>query len=219
MPRAILPRVSAPVQAAVSPELRREQRLFTLFRIGKLLSPSGETICRLRNISPGGFMADACPAPAVDSPLMLELCEGWSQGARVVWSQGDRFGAEFVEPQSVSTILGGSVRSPHQRQRAPRVAPHGAFATVLHGGRAARASIVNISQTGVGVFAYDLPLSALGRRDLELEIDGLEPLAGTLCWAANGAAGIQFERPLSFETLAHWLWATTLAMPRAKPLH
>ncbi|HEX8667045.1 MAG TPA: PilZ domain-containing protein [Allosphingosinicella sp.] len=201
------------------PELRQEPRLCTLFRVGKLLSGSAETICRVRNISQHGFMADACPAPAVGTAAALELSEGWSREARVVWSQGDRFGAEFLAPQSVSAMLGGGVRSPHQRQRALRVAPDGAFATVVHGNRAARASIVNISQTGAAVFAYDLLLSAVTGRDLSLEIDGLEPMAGTLCWTADGAAGIQFERPLSFETLSHWLWATSLARPAARPLH
>lgn len=219
MRRAFLSRLPVTAHGAPPPELRKEQRLFTLLRIGKLLHGSGEAICRLRNISAGGFMGDARPAPAVGTLVGLELCEGSSEQAKVVWSQGNRFGAEFLAPQSVPAILSGAAGSPHQRQRAPRVAPQAAFATVLQGDRAARASVVNISQTGAAVFAYDLLLSPVARRDLRLEIDGLEPLGGILCWSANGAAGLQFERPLSFEMLAHWLWATSLALPSAGALH
>jgi hypothetical protein len=63
----------------------------------------------------------------------------------------------------------------------------------------------------VSIFGFDLLLPAGTRRDVQVEIDGLDPMAGTLCWAADGAAGIQFKRPLSFEALSHWLWATSLA--------
>jgi hypothetical protein len=192
-------------------ELRAEQRLYTLFRTAKLLSAAGETICRVRNISPNGFMADVCPAPAVGETVALELCEGRSYEARVAWSQADRFGAELVARRSISEMIGGTARAPDQRHRALRVAPRAGFATILHEDRVARASIVNISQTGVAIYAYDLPLSPAKSRTLRIEIDGLDPMAGMLCWAANGAAGIQFERPLSFEALSHWLWATSLA--------
>jgi hypothetical protein len=198
-------------EGASAPELRREQRLLTLFRTGKLLSGVGETICRVRNISPNGFMADACPAPAAGDRLALELWEGRSYDARVVWSQADRFGAQFLAPGSVSEMIGGPARGAPWHQRAPRFTPESGFVTLVHEGRQVRASIVNISQTGMAVFAYDLPLTAATRRDLRIEIDGLDPITGILCWSGNGAAGIQFDRPLSFETLSHWLWAASLA--------
>jgi hypothetical protein len=199
------------VVPAVVPELRREQRLYTLFRTGKLVSEAGETICRVRNISPNGFMADVCAAPRPGAAVALELCEGQTHAAEVMWAQGDRFGAQFLEASPLADLLAHASHSPHQRHRAPRVVPRSGFATVIHAGKASRASIVNISQTGMAVFAYDLVLSAATPRSVDIEIDGLDPIKGMLCWAAHGAAGIQFERPLSFETLSHWLWSTSIA--------
>jgi hypothetical protein len=203
--------VPLPPAPGPSSELRREQRLCTLFRTAKLVSAAGETLCRVRNISPNGFMADACPAPAVGDKVGLQLCEGRSHLAKVVWAQADRFGGQFLQTQSVPGMIDEAFSSPHHRHRALRVAPKDAAATILHTAQVARASIVNISQTGVSIFGFDLFLGVAARREVQVEIDGLDPMAGTLCWAADGAAGIQFKRPLSFETLSHWLWATSLA--------
>jgi len=193
------------------PDLRSEPRLCTLFRTGKLLTTEGETICRVRNISANGFMADAFPAPAVGAQVALELCEGRSQAATVVWAQADRFGARFAAPRSVPEMITEAFGSPNHRHRALRVMPRSGFATIVHGDHVARASIVNISQTGLQVFAFERFLSAATQRDVRIEIDGLDPTEGILCWVRHGAAGIQFMRPLSFEALAHWLWATSLA--------
>lgn len=204
---------AVPLPPALGPscELRREQRLCTLFRTAKLVAAGGETLCRVRNISANGFMADACPAPENGDTVGLQLCEGRSHAAKVVWAQADRFGGQFLETQSVPGMIDEAFSSPHHRHRALRVAPKDAAATILCAGQAARASIVNISQTGVSMFGFDLLLPADARREVQVEIDGLDPMPGTLCWAADGAAGIQFKRPLSFEALSHWLWATSLA--------
>ena len=193
-------------------ELRREQRLSTSFRTGRLLLADGETICRVRNISRHGFMADICAAPEAGERVALELGDGRSREAKVAWSQAGRFGAEFLEPQSLSAMLSGDAFLPHWRHRSLRIAPRDGFATIMHRNGSAIASVVNISQTGVAVFAFHLGLSTEKVRDLRIEIGGLDPLAGTLRWAASGAAGIQFATPLSFEALSHWLWAAQHAL-------
>lgn len=200
-------------------EMRREQRLCTLFKTGRLLSTGPETICRVRNISSNGFMADVCPAPPPGEMVTLELSEGSIHEARVVWSHADRFGAEFLVPQSVSRLLGsGADRDPRRRHRALRLEPRGASVTILHQGPPTRASILNISQTGMAVFACGLSLSAGASRALRIDVDGLDPMDGFLCWNARDEAGIQFQVPLSFETLSHWLWATALAVNSHHPL-
>lgn len=214
MGRMPLPRTAPaplPDAAAAPHELRREPRLSTLSRTAKLLSGAGEMLCRIRNISSNGFMADACPAPSAGESIALEMCEGRRHSARVVWAQGERFGAEFLVPRAVSEMLDDGRRGSHQADRAFRLSPRDGSATIFHGDGMTSASIVNISQTGMAVFAYGLDLSTDSGRQLQIEIDGLDGMAGLLCWACHGAAGIQFERPLSFETLSHWLWATSLA--------
>ena len=214
MTSARFSRVVAAPPAECTPllELRREQRLCTLFQTGRLLLAAGETICRVRNMSRHGFMADICAAPAVGERIALELGEGGARDAKVAWSQAGRFGAEFLEPQSLSDMLSGDAVLPNQRHRSLRIAPRDGFARIVHRDGTAIASVVNISQTGVAVFAFELDLSTAKTRDLAIEIDGLDALAGILRWAANGAAGIQFARPLSFEALSHWLWAAQHAV-------
>jgi hypothetical protein len=195
---------------APAPELRREQRLCTLFRTGRLLSAHGETVCRVRNVSSNGFMADICFAPEAGETVILELAEGRLHPATVKWSQPGRFGAEFAQAHPISEITRPSI-SPFHRHRAPRLVPANAFVTIRHGDSVLRAAVVNISQTGLAAFAYDLAIADGSRREMLIEIDGMDDLAGRLRWADKGAVGIQFDTPLSFEGLAHWLWATSLA--------
>jgi len=190
---------------------RREQRLCTMFRTGKLSWADGETICRVRNISPNGFMADVCPAPARGATVWLGLDEERRYEARVVWTQGDRFGAQFAAEQSISDLLNPADRDPRRRHRAPRLEPRCASVTLAQDGRTMRASILNISQSGMAVFASGVALSRGTRGMLRIDIDGLDPMTGFLCWSGQDTAGIQFAEPLSFETLSHWLWAVTLA--------
>ena len=197
---------------------RHEPRLCTLFRTGKLVLPYGETLCRVRNISPNGFMADVCPAPAAGEIVALELCEGRRHPARVAWAEAGRMGAEFLIPRGLGELLAEAGRSPKRRDRAVRIVPEEAFATVRAGPWTGRVSILNISQTGAALFACDLLIPAVPPPPpLALEVDGLDPQAATLRWSGSGAAGVQFERPLSFETLSHWLWANALAGPPRGP--
>ena len=191
-------------------ESGREPHLHTLFRTAKLLSAAGETLCRVRTLSPDGFTADTCLIPPAGESVALLLCEGRNYSAKIAWAEAERFGARFLVNRPVSDMIGESSGAKHRR-RAPRVVPKGGFATLRHAGRSVHASIVNISQTGMAVIAFDTLAPVATRSSLRVEIDGLEPMTGYLRWTAHDSAGIQFERPLSFETLSHWLWADSFA--------
>jgi hypothetical protein len=195
----------------VAHDRRAERRLFALHRIGRLLIGPEQTICRVRNVSIRGFMADACPAPPIREAVTLELSEGRALAATIAWSQGDRFGAEFAFPQNVEELLGRDDPEARFPPRPMRIEPAGAFVTIFEDGRPAHASIVNISQAGVAVCGSDLSLDPASGRHLRLEIDGLGAMKGVLRWATGSRAGIRFATPLSFECLGHWLWATSLA--------
>jgi hypothetical protein len=178
---------------------------------GKLRIGAEQTICRVHNVSVRGFIADSCPAPAPGSLVVLELTEGRRLAAKVAWSQGDRFGAEFASRQEAAQRLARPARSARFRSRAVRIEPAAAFATIFEGERPHHTSILNISQTGMAVCGADLSLDRRSSRRLRLEIDGLGAMDGLLCWAAGGRAGIRFAEPLGFERLGHWLWACALA--------
>jgi len=203
-------------EAEVPNERRADCRLFTLLRTGKLLIGPEQTICRVRNVSIHGFMADACPAPAPGEAVALELSEGRKLAAKVAWSQGDRFGAEFAFPQNVEELVGRLEPSQRIRPRAVRIEPAAGFATIFERERPHHASIVNISQTGMAVFGADLSLDRASASTLRLQIDGLGAMKGVVRWASGGRAGIRFAEPLSFECLGHWLWATALAARHMK---
>jgi hypothetical protein len=190
---------------------RSERRLITLLRTAKLHLASRETICRLRNVSANGFMADVCPAPSPGEPVELELEEGQRLAARVVWSRLEQIGVEFDRAQDVVRLVGPAAGTARLQGRAVRMRPEGAYANIVCESKVVAALVLNISQTGVALapFYIDGPLPR--RDELRIEIDGLSPAKGVLCWANNGRLGIRFSDPIAFEALAHWLWAISLA--------
>lgn len=198
-------------------ELRSERRLITLLRTGKLHLGSRETICRLRNVSNHGFMVDVCPAPRPGDPVELELHEGRRLGARVVWSRSEQIGAEFDRPQDVAELVGPAAAAARLRARAVRIRPEGAFANIVCDGNVLAASVLNISQTGVALAPFSTAGPLPRRHDLRVEIDGLAPAKGSVCWLNHRGIGIRFAEPIAFETLAHWLWAMSLAARSARP--
>ena len=123
-----------PAQGSAWVERRFEQRLFALLRIGKLLVDDRQTVCRIRNMSCNGFMADTCPGPRAGQPLLLELCEGVRLSAVVAWSQWDQFGAEFASPQNLDELLTRAGSGARHRPRAVRIEPKEAYATLAWGG-------------------------------------------------------------------------------------
>jgi hypothetical protein len=64
---------------------------------------------KVRNLSPGGMMAEGEAKVMRGSLLMVELRNiGWVEGS-VAWKQGDRFGIAFVDEIDPTVVRGPSV--------------------------------------------------------------------------------------------------------------
>lgn len=181
----------------------REARVTTILLIGKLISPHGEGLCRIRNLSNGGLMAEVHVPLEKGNPVQIELKAGDRLSGQVRWSRERRIGIAFDEPVEVGTLLARTTMRTlaHGLARAPRFAVDCSI-ELRCGGRRHAGRLINVSQGGARLQADFKP-----ERDqlLNLAIPGLPEKRGGLRWARDGILGLAFVEPLAFEELGCWL--------------
>ena len=174
----------------------------------RLIVGDVEALCRVHEISAHGFIADVSPAPAVGRRVELEILDGVRMKGVVESCHSSSIAVAFETAQLIGPLPGrGSARAAYHA-RGARIRVEG-FATLRAEGRLFHVCVVNISQAGAGITASDLSLSP--GASVSLDLDWFGRVAGSIRWATGGAAGISFARPLSYERLAHWIWATSRA--------
>ena len=181
----------------------REARVTTIFLIGKLLSRHGETLCRIRNLSSGGLMAEAHIRLAEDEAVQIELKAGGRLSGRVRWTCDGRMGVAFDTAIEVGTLLARATARTTGQQlvRAPRFAVDCPVELGVDGrGRAGR--LVNVSQGGARLQADFEPEKG---QLVNVAIPGLPERQGSVRWIRDGALGLAFAEPLAFEELGVWL--------------
>lgn len=177
----------------------RADRLKTIFMVGRIITHSGDHLCRVRNISSGGMLVECETTLAMDETVKIELRNLNVITAQVRWIRGDRIGIQFDAPIEVADFLHkptGSTLLP----RAPRL---GASCPVIlwHIGRNHAATLLDVSQTGCRLeLAGALPDGA----EVRISIPGLPVRRGKLRWANPKNAGFSFNEALSFADLMAW---------------
>ncbi|OAN52577.1 MULTISPECIES: PilZ domain-containing protein [unclassified Sphingobium] len=198
-----LPKESAEKRAPDRAHRPREARVTTILLIGKMISAHGEALCRIRNLSNGGLMAEVHVPLLVDDPVAIELKAGDQLSGRVRWLCEGRMGIAFDTPVDVGTVLArATVRSIEQGLvRAPRFAVD-CRAELRGDGRRHAGRLVNVSQGGARL---EVDFEAEQDQLLTLAIPGLPERKGGVRWASDGALGMAFVEPLAFEELGGWL--------------
>ena len=177
----------------------RDDRVRTILWIARLVTPRGEHLCRVRNVSSGGMLVESGGRVAVGERVQVELRNLHVLSGEVRWSRGDRMGVQFHAPADVSAI---SQMPPGERRlpRAPRLA---CDATILfwHEGRNFSAKLVDLSQSGCRLqFDRPLPVDAKVR----ITIPTLATRHAALRWQRDGHGGFAFTTMLSSEELYAW---------------
>ncbi|HUD95490.1 PilZ domain-containing protein [Sphingobium sp.] len=181
----------------------RESRVTTLLLIGKLRSHHGESLCRIRNLSSGGLMAEVHVPLTEGDPVEIELKAGDRLSGEVRWVMAGRMGIAFDNPVEVGNVLArAAIRSSEQGLvRAPRFAAE--CPVDLRGdGRRHTGQLVNVSQGGARLHV-DMELEQ--DQLLTLSVPGLPDRMGGVRWARDAALGLAFVEPLSFDELGIWL--------------
>ncbi len=200
-----MPTRSLPTQPASQRE-RRDPRTLTLLLVGRIIGERTDGLCRIRNISPGGLMAEVFARFEVGDEVRIELRNGQMLAGTVRWTRDGGLGLEFAERvKDIRELLSeprlGTRQTSGSQIRAPRL-PTDCSADVLFDGRHHLGAVANLSQCGARLVTAT-PLEP--DQVLTLAIAGLPPVQAAVRWAKEGEAGLSFLTPLAFATLARWL--------------
>lgn len=181
----------------------RGPRVTTILLIGKLAGQSGETICRIRNISDNGLMAEVHGAFAVEDQVAVTLKAGDVLCGRIRWSLNGRIGVEFDGPVDVAALLGHVANriGPEGIARGPRFEVD--CSAELHAAHQRHeVRLIDLSQGGARLVG-DLRME----RDaiVRLAVPGLGEREAAVRWVGEGAFGLSFLEPLAFADFGPWL--------------
>lgn len=150
--------------------------------------------------------------------MTLELANGQAIEGRIAWTRDDEAGFAFNAPLDViGTIARNLAALPAERRAVPRVEIHQA-ASVRHDGKVALVRTRNLSQGGAGI---DTRADLAPGDTVQLTLDGLRTLDGSVRWTRDGQAGIAFDEEIPWQVLMPWfrqaqqLPAATVAAPFA----
>jgi hypothetical protein len=181
---------------------RADDRIVPVLPLAKLIAEDWQDLCRIRNISAGGLMAETAGSPPPSGArLFIELDSSHRLPGQVVWVRDAMFGIKFDETVDVRGLLAGHRPRGGFAPRPPRLDVT-CGATVKIGALYHKVEVRDISQGGMRVALSDW--QSVGKPVIAT-VESLRPVKGVIRWYRQGHAGIVFDKPLSFEELAEWL--------------
>ncbi|RZM33056.1 MAG: PilZ domain-containing protein [Sphingomonas sp.] len=177
----------------------RDDRLVTTLLLGRVVTPRGDTVCRIRNLSQGGAKIEIRAPLAVGDAVAIELRGTTLVPGRVAWLAGNAAGVAFTEPVERDLLLGHCGTGTF-RQRSPRLEAD-CPAILRVSGHVHTARLHDIGQRGACVSgAGNLPRDTCVR----LEAAGLGQVQAVVRWSKPDAMGLFFLEPIPFATLSTW---------------
>jgi len=175
-------------------DLRAAPRVSLLIRPAKLIAPSGEYLCVLRDASVTGVKV-RCFHPLPAQAMVLELGNGDRYEVERMWEQDDHAGLRFRQPAPVEYLIKETGPYPKRPVRlrltlsALLVADRDVLRVIIH----------DLSQQGARI---ECPESLALDRRFRLEIPGLSPIVSKVRWRRLPAAGLVFEETFRLEDFA-----------------
>ncbi|RZM26012.1 MAG: PilZ domain-containing protein [Sphingomonas sp.] len=177
----------------------RDDRLVTTLLLGRVVTPRGDTVCRIRNLSQGGAKIEIRAPLAVGDAVAIELRGTTLVPGKVAWLAGNAAGIAFAEPVERDMLLGHCGVGMF-RQRSPRLEAD-CPAILRVSGHVCTVHLHDIGQRGACVSgAGNLPRDTAVR----LEAAGLGQVPAVVRWSKPDAVGLFFLEPIPFATLSTW---------------
>jgi len=180
---------------------RADERLLALLPVARLIADEWQDLCRIRNISAGGLMAETTAPHDAGVPVLVELNSNQRIPGSIVWTREMTLGIKFDQNVDLREVLANRRPRIGFRPRPARLDIR-CGATVQIAGLYHNTEVRDISLGGIKVILGDK--DCLGKEAV-ITIESLRPIKGTVQWYRDGFAGILFHRPLSFDELAEWL--------------
>jgi hypothetical protein len=177
-------------------EQRQEPRFALLLRTAKLVSPQGEFLCIIRDVSEGGVRLRLFHLlPEGFGNGLLELGNGAQFGVERVWESKGEAGFRFTQVIDLESFMGEA--SPYPK-RAIRLRMDVA-AQIAFAGQQIPVRIHDLSRQGACIESEEL----LARGQV-LRITGphLPEIEATICWRRAPNYGLVFDRIMTMSDLA-----------------
>jgi hypothetical protein len=183
-------------------EGRAGERLLAMLPVARLVSEEGQDLCRIRNISAAGLMAETGRSHCVGTRVRVEFNSHQQLPGEVAWTRETSCGIKFDRDCNLRELLANRpARRTGQTPRPPRL-DIGCNADLVIDGILYRTQIRDISLGGFKASVGNV--SCVGK-DVVARIESLRQVRGLVRWHKDGHAGIVFKRPLAFEELAEWM--------------
>ncbi|WP_296678608.1 PilZ domain-containing protein [Novosphingobium sp.] len=200
--------------AAANPdaEARTAPRVSLLLRAAKLISPSAEFLCILRDVSSTGLKARLFHRLPAERPLKLELGNGQCFTVEPVWERDSHAGFRFLHQGiDVTELVRESTPFPRRSLRLKLTRD----IVVSDGAVQHKAQLRDISLLGVSIeIATALPL----RKEVTIAHDSIALGAARVRWRRGPVHGLVLQRSLTMEQLARLLAHVHLGADEAAPL-
>ena len=183
---------------SLPPDQRGAQRFTLLLRVGKLVTPSGEFLCVLRDVSNRGIKVRLFHVLPVDQGCELELNGGARYRLERVWQRDDHAGFRFAESSiDIHQLIeeAGPFPKRHIRLRLKHSMP----LLLSSNGLTLPAQLSDISQHGAAV-ELDQRL-AIGQQ-LRLDAIHLPALHARVLWRRGKLHGLVFQEGFRLDALA-----------------
>ena len=180
---------------------RADDRHLALLPPARLITPGWQDLCRIRNISAGGLMAEVATSRPAGGPVVVEVNSGQRIPGTVLWTRETSVGVKFDCDADLRELLANRPARAGFRARASRLDVT-CEATLGCDGRYWRVPVRDIS---LGGMKAELDGRELVGRRISILVENLRPVAGTLRWTEGGFSGVVFTQPLLFDELAIWL--------------
>ena len=180
---------------------RTDDRLVTILPAAKIVTDAANYICRIKNISAGGLMAEVVCPIEVGEQLYIEMNSEQRIPGRIVWRREGSIGIKFDQDIDLRELLAN--RRPRRgfQPRPPRLEVT-CGATVQIDKYYHSVEVHDISLGGMKVALNDWQCAG---KKVIVTIESLRPVRGVVRWYKGGHAGIVFDKPLAFEELAEWM--------------
>lgn len=170
-------------------------RITPLIKAAKLVTPAGEYLCVVRDVSSTGVSLRLLHEQADTTRCILELQNGDRHRISQVWKTQDRAGFRFDEAADLERIIAHTGAYPLRPLRLRlELRAH-----VLAGLQRLEVRLLDISRQGARIECAQI-LSP-GRK-VRLTAPAMRPMLAEVRWQSGGTAGLAFEEHFGLEELA-----------------
>lgn len=188
-----------------SVEQRAAPRFFSLIRAAKLISPAGEFICVVRDVSSTGVRLRCFHTPPIEESMRLELQNGQVLAIERVRQDGEEASYRFATEVSVEQVVQDSTLHPRRPLRLNVAIPLTLRTTTSPAAAVSR----NLSQQGCQL---DVAVPLAIDQPVILESPSLPAIRAKVRWRRAGAFGLVFDDTFSLRDFA--IHAARLQCPR-----